>query len=215
MSHVSRQISKYFQMCEDGPEFSVRHERDMARRKPGKLSLSDEFLDTRRKRGDLGLFDEYLGDTEREKPEPGSVVSLRQFCHQRLIELEEPACAGGIGLAIAEAVSLCACCQVPPPLWLAEAVAKLANDRMDDAERRNRRDLTLHKTRWAAVRQVMKLRAPASVEDCCAEVSEAFADSPLAGGDDAIRASYYLIEESSGDLTTLESYQRARQRRRA
>jgi hypothetical protein len=169
----------------------------------------------RRKRGDLSLYDEYVGHSERELPEPGSVVSLRQFCHQRLIELEEPACRGRIGLAIAEAVGLCAWCGVPPPLWLADAVAKLATERMDDAERRNRRDLTLHKMRWAAARQVMKLRAPASVEDCCAEVSEAFADRPMAGGEDAIKASYYLIEESGGDLTTLESYQRACQRRRA
>jgi hypothetical protein len=160
----------------------------------------------RRKPDNLGLFNEYVDDTERQIPEPGSVVSLRMFCHQRLIALE-PACAAGIGLAISEAVSLCACCRVPPPDWLADAVDKLTNERMGDAERRNRRDLTLHQTRWAAVREVMKLRAPATVEGCCAEVSEVFADTPYAGLEDAITASYYLIEQSGGERTTLESYQ--------
>jgi hypothetical protein len=166
----------------------------------------------RRKPDNLGLFNEYFGDTERELPEPGSVVSPRMFCHRRLIDLE-PACAAGIGLAILEAVSLCADCRVPPPDWLADAVAKLANERMSDAERRNRRDLTLHQTRWAAVRDVMKLRAPTTVENCCVEISEAFANHPIGGREDTIKASYYLIEQSGGERATLESYQQVLRRR--
>jgi hypothetical protein len=167
---------------------------------------------------DEHIFDEYVGDTERELRElpelPGaeSVVSPRMFCHRRLIDLE-PACAAGIGLAISEAVSLCADWGVRPPDWLADAVAKLANERMSDGERRNRRDLALHKTRWNVIRDVMKLRAPTTVEACCAEVSEAFADHPIAGGEDAFKTSYYLIEQSGGERTTLERYQQILRRR--
>jgi hypothetical protein len=163
------------------------------------------------------IFDEYASDTERELrelpelPGPVSVVTPRMFCHRRLIDLQ-PACEAGIGLAIAEAVGLCADWGVPPPDWLADAVAKLANERMSDAERRNRRDLMLHKARWGVVRDVMKLRAT-TVEDCCAEISEAFANHPIAGSEDTFKASYYLIEQSGGERATLESYQQVLRRR--
>jgi len=152
---------------------------------------------------DHDLFNEYMRQRE---------TALPQFCARRLDELR-PACDAGNALAIAEAITVCADCNVPPPSWLADAVYGLADRDMDHAERRNRRDLSLHYARWNAVREVAKLRAPLSIERCCMDVAEALAGSPIAGKQDAIAASYYLIEECGGERTTLESYQRAQRRR--
>src|SRR5262245_48901086 len=74
--------------------------------------------------------------------------------HYRL----EPKCRAGDGLAIVEAVDQCRRYKQPPPNWLVDAVAELADRSMSDQERRLRRALATHRERWEAVVELQERR---------------------------------------------------------
>jgi hypothetical protein len=126
--------------------------------------------------------------------------------------------------APAEAVRICALYRQPPPPWLVDAVAATVDQRMDDAEKRNRRGLAIHMTRWEAVEELRERRHElferhngddrgTSLERSFAAVAEGLAKTEARGGEPAIEASYKLIRRAGGEHTTLESYRLALPRR--
>lgn len=142
----------------------------------------------------------------------------------------EPKCRAGDGLAIAEAVRSCRLYKQPPPDWLVDAVAKLADRSMSDQERRLRHAFAIHRERWEAVielqerrhelvarkRELRKLDPYADIDDpgetlekSFAAVSERLANHDAAGSAETICASYYLIEAAGGEHATLDSYRLA------
>ena len=136
-------------------------------------------------------------------------------------------------LAIARAVYVCQVCHEPPPRWLVRATMELVDRRMSPAERRQQSDLVIHMMRWRVVTELRDPKrwpydlgklsqrcekllagAPRLAWDKCWPAAAEILDGTEAGGsDEAIRASYKLVQNAGGERTTLESYRLALQRR--
>jgi hypothetical protein len=107
--------------------------------------------------------------------------------------------------AIAFAVTDCAWNQQPLPPWLTHATVELAYLRMDDAEKRHRREFMTHYCRWSDV-AVLHERSGMSWEQCYAAVSNRLIGSYAAGSEGTVCASYKLIQSAGGRDATFESY---------
>jgi hypothetical protein len=128
----------------------------------------------------------------------------------RRIDRREAEWRAGDVSAIAFAVQDCGWNQQPLPPWLTSAVEELAYLRMDDAEKRARREFWIHYMRWSEV-AVLHQQTGMSWEQCSAEASNRLV-SFAAGGEDAIWRSYKLIQRAGGNEATFESYKLALQR---
>jgi hypothetical protein len=111
--------------------------------------------------------------------------------------------------AIAFAVEDCGWNQQPLPPWLTSAVIELAYLRMNDAEKRARRDFWIHFVRWEQV-AVLREKAGMSWEQCRAAASNRLAGSFAEGEEDTVWRSYKLIQSAGGKDATFESYRSAR-----
>jgi hypothetical protein len=116
---------------------------------------------------------------------------------------------GGDLTAIAFAVEDCGWNQQPLPSWLTSAVIELAYLRMDDAEKRRRREFWIHYVRWDQV-AVLRQQAGMSWEQCRAEASSRLDGSFAAAGEDTVWSSYKLIQRAGGKDATFERYKLAR-----
>jgi hypothetical protein len=132
--------------------------------------------------------------------------------HRRMDRREAEWRAGDV-TAIAFAVEDCAWNQQPLPAWLSSAVVELAYLRMDDAEKRARREFWTHYTRWSEV-AVLHERDNLSWEQCYAAVSNRLIGSFAAGSEGTVCASYKLMQCAGGEDATFESYKLALQRQR-
>jgi len=165
--------------------------------------------------------DDDLATEERWNRLRGETIAERMFRNE--MSRLTPKCRAGDGPAIAEAVYRCRVHKQPPPDWLADAVAKLADRRMPDQERRLRHVFATHRERWEAVVELREcsdaLKACSielrnddrgkTLEKCFAAVSEALANTDAAGSAETIKASYYLIQHAGGEDATLDSYRLA------
>ena len=113
--------------------------------------------------------------------------------------------------AIAFAVTDCGWNQQPLPSWLTSAVVELAYLRMDDAERRSRREFWIHYVRWDQV-VVLRQKTGMSWEQCRAAASNWLVGSFAAGEEDTVWSSYKLIQSAGGKDATFKTYKLALQR---
>lgn len=113
--------------------------------------------------------------------------------------------------AIAFAVTDCGWNQQPLPSWLTSAVVELAYLRMDDAERRSRREFWIHYVRWDQV-VVLRQKTGMSWEQCRAAASNRLVGSFAAGEEDTVWSSYKLIQSAGGKDATFKTYKLALQR---
>jgi hypothetical protein len=114
--------------------------------------------------------------------------------------------------AIAFAVQDCGWNQQPLPPWLTSAVEELAYLRMDDAEKRARREFWTHYVRWSEV-AVLHERDDLSWEQCYAAVSNRLIGSFAAGSEGTVCASYKLMQSAGGRDATLATYRLALRQR--
>jgi hypothetical protein len=105
-----------------------------------------------------------------------------------------------------------------PARWIAEAsdgidvLLKRLEHGTPAGQRRQQREFKTHLKRWHAVKECRARRM--TFEECWSVASAMLVGTDAAGGADAIRASYKLIERAGREGATLASYLAARRRDR-
>jgi hypothetical protein len=135
----------------------------------------------------------------------------RQRAFYRQINRLERRWRAGDLVAPSEAAQLCRHYQQPPPKWLVDAVTRLINERMSDAEKRDRHAFAIHFTRWEAVKELRERRDQLLEEHGddrgkrWEKIWRHVADA-LGCKEETVRSSYRLIKAAGGEHATLESY---------
>jgi hypothetical protein len=133
-----------------------------------------------------------------------SAEQWRARTFERRMAACESAWRAGNLLAVLDAVASSAQLRQPPPAWLIEAVSALVDLRMTPHERRRHEQDLIHYTRWDAVKELRARRRDLFKQDddgrgmtwekARAAVSVLLEGTAAAGGEDAIKASYDLVE---------------------
>ena len=123
--------------------------------------------------------------------------------------------------AVTEAVRAL-CLHRNAPEWLENATAVVVARAMAEDEKRARREWRIAWTRWEALTELRERRHElaragdnrgASWERAREAVSEILEQHEAAGGADAVKASYELIEAAGGEYATFETFLIERHRR--
>ena len=125
-------------------------------------------------------------------------------CEERLATCERAWRESSLGLIVVDAVEICASYGRPPPRWVIEAVASLADAGMTQSEKNRRQQDTIDLMRWEAVKELRERRKELyhqmgddrghTWDNAYAAVSEMLERTPAACGEDAVKTSYKYVE---------------------
>ena len=134
-----------------------------------------------------------LGECFLEASRVNRLLALREKAWR---ELREPR-------AVVDAILICKVLLQPTPDWVTDATLEISERQKSRNTNRRRQELTVHFVRWAAVTELRARRKElllcgddrgSSWERCYAAVSDAQANTPAAGGEATVKASYQHIQ---------------------
>jgi hypothetical protein len=129
------------------------------------------------------LSEDRLGDSPEQK---------RKRMFWKYLFEQQIAWDAGDTLAVARGVHTCKVLREPLPRWLADAVLTFIDRRLTAAEWQRQYNLAIHTMRWQAVKESRARGLPWG--KCWSDASNMLSGTGAAGGKEAVRTSYKLIQ---------------------